>query len=192
MRIRRYLIPCLALLIATSAQATDPQELPEFTSTRPDDWLNSAPLSVAELRGRVLLLDVWTYGCWNCYRSFPWIKGLEARLATQPFQVIGIHSPEFEHERDRERVKDKIEAFGLDHPVMVDNDLDYWRALRNRYWPAFYLVDKRGKIRYRHAGETHAGDARALAMEQQIRSLLAEGHDSLPKAAEPGSPKLDQ
>ena len=192
MRTRRHLIPCLALLIATSVQATDPQALPEFTSTRPGDWLNSAPLSVAEMRGRVLLLDVWTYGCWNCYRSFPWLKGLEARLAAQPFQVIGIHSPEFEHERDRERIWDKIEEFGLDHPIMIDNELAYWRALRNRYWPAFYLVDKRGKIRFRHAGEAHAGDVRALTIERQIQSLLAEDRSGLPKAEEPGSPKRDQ
>ena len=192
MRIQRYLILCLALLIAGNAQATDPQELPEFTSAKPDDWLNSAPLSVAELRGQVLLLDVWTYGCWNCYRSFPWLKGLEARLAAQPFQVIGIHSPEFEHERDRKRVRDKIEEFGLAHPVMIDNHLAYWRKLRNRYWPAFYLVDKRGLIRFRHAGETHAGDARALAIERQIRALLAEGDSGLTKAGEPGWPKLDQ
>jgi hypothetical protein len=99
---------------------------------------------------------------------------LEERLAGQPFQVIGIHSPEFEREQDRARVAAKVEEFGLRHPVMIDNDLAYWRALRNRYWPTFYLVDKRGTIRHRFAGEMHAGDRRALAIEQRIQTLLAE------------------
>lgn len=148
--------------------------LPEFTSTEPGHWFNSGPLRVADLRGRVLLVDVWTFGCWNCYRSFPWLKALEADLAGQPFQVIGIHSPEFAHERDPARVAAKIAEFGLDHPVMLDDDLAYWRALDNRYWPAFYLVDKAGRIRHRHVGETHAGDARAQRIERQIRVLLAE------------------
>jgi thiol-disulfide isomerase/thioredoxin len=161
-------------VIATHVQAADRRPLPEFTSSRADDWINGPALSVAGLRGRVLLVDVWTYGCWNCYRSFPWLNGLEERLAEEPFQVVGIHSPEFERERDRARVAAKVGEFGLRHPVMIDNDLSYWRALRNRYWPSFYLVDKQGTIRHRFEGETHAGDRRAVAIEQRIEALLAE------------------
>jgi hypothetical protein len=152
--------------------------------------LNSAPLSIFELRCRVLLIDVWTYDCWNCYRSFPWLRGLEDRLAAQPFQVIGIHSPEFEHERDRGRVREKVDEFKLHHPIMIDNDFVYWRALRNRYWPAFYLVDKRGQIRRRYVGETRAGDPQALMIEQQIRALLAEGCSGFPMADTAGLPKI--
>jgi thiol-disulfide isomerase/thioredoxin len=170
----RQLFIAVTLLIATTAQAFEQRPLPEFTSIDPADWFNSKPLVSADLRGKVVLIDVWTFGCWNCYRSFPWLKAMEARLADQPFQVIGIHSPEFEHERDRDNVAAKIAEFGLEHPVMLDNDFAYWRRLHNRYWPAFYLVDKNGTIRHLHVGETHEGDARALRIEQQIGELLDE------------------
>ncbi len=164
----------LVLLGNGAARATDRGPLPEFTATATHDWLNSAPRRVADLRGQVVLVDVWTFGCWNCYRSFPWLNGLEARLADQAFRVVGIHSPEFAHERERLQVAAKVAAFGLHHPVMLDNDFAYWRALGNRYWPTFYIVDKRGQIRFVHVGETHAGDARAMAIEEQVRMLLAE------------------
>ena len=121
-----------------------------------------------------MLVDVWTYDCWNCYRSFPWLNALEKRLADKDFTVIGIHSPEFDHEREPAKVKAKIDEFGLHHPVMMDNDFAYWRALRNRYWPAYYLVDKQGVIRQLFIGETHEGDARAVRIEEQINALLAE------------------
>jgi thiol-disulfide isomerase/thioredoxin len=170
----RPLILLLALLAVACAQAVEQKPLPPFTSSNGADWFNSPPLQVEDLRGRVLLIDVWTYGCWNCYRSFPWLKSLEAKLRDQPFQVIGIHSPEFDHERDPVRVAAKIKKFGLEHPVMMDNDFAYWRALNNRYWPAFYLIDKQGDIRYLHVGETHDGDARAVQIETQIRALLDE------------------
>ncbi len=175
MRAIHSLLAALVLSASTAyADAGDGQPLPAFTTQDPGHWFNSAPLRVADLRGEVLLLDVWTFDCWNCYRSFPWLNGLEARLADRPFRVIGIHSPEFAHERDPARVATKVAEFGLHHPVMLDNDLAYWRALGNRYWPAFYLVDKNGRIRHRHVGETHAGDDRARLIEDQIRQLLAE------------------
>jgi thiol-disulfide isomerase/thioredoxin len=148
--------------------------LPEFTESTPSHWVNSGPLSIKELRGKVVLVDVWTFECWNCYRSFPWLNDLETRLADTDFQVIGIHSPEFERERDRDAVARKVEEFGLHHPVMIDNDFAYWRALNNRYWPTFYVVDKQGRIRARYIGETHQGSRQAKLIEQQIRDLLVE------------------
>ena len=170
----RKLILILALFTVACAQAVDQRPLPEFTTADATEWFNSPPLKVADLRGRVVLIDVWTFGCWNCYRSFPWLNALEKRLAGRDFTVVGIHSPEFDHERDPERVAAKIREFELHHPVMMDNDFAYWQALRNRYWPAFYLVDKEGVIRHLHVGETHEGDARARRIEEQILSLLAE------------------
>jgi thiol-disulfide isomerase/thioredoxin len=170
----RFLTLVAALFAAACTQAVNHAPLPEFTNSADQYWFNSKPLRVADLRGQVLLVDVWTYDCWNCYRSFPWLKALEAELAGESFQVIGIHSPEFEHERDPARVAAKIREFDLHHPVMMDNDFAYWRALGNRYWPAYYLVDRRGLIRFAHVGETHAGDARATRIEEQIRALLAE------------------
>lgn len=174
----RILITALALLACACVQAVDQSSeqrpLPAFSQTSAEAWLNSPPLTVDELRGKVLLIDVWTFGCWNCYRSFPWLNALEKRLAGEDFSVIGIHTPEFEHERERASVAAKIDKFELRHPVMLDNDFAYWRALNNRFWPAFYLVDRQGRIRHLHVGETHAGDARARKIEEQIRSLLAE------------------
>lgn len=174
MRATRQLILFVALLTTACAQALEQRPLPEFTTTEARYWLNSEPLGVEQLRGRVILIDVWTFDCWNCYRSFPWLKGLEADLSDQAFGVIGIHSPEFDHEQDPARVAAKITEFDLQHPVMMDNDFAYWRALDNQYWPAFYLVDKKGLIRYLHVGETHAGTDRARRIEEQIRTLLAE------------------
>lgn len=174
MRTVRPLVLLLAILTTACAQALEQRPLPEFTNQDPKFWLNGGPLRVKDLRGQVVLVDIWTFDCWNCYRSFPWLKGLEARLSDKAFRVIGIHSPEFKHEHDRARVAAKISEFGLEHPVMMDNDFAYWRALDNRYWPAYYLVDKNGVVRHLYVGETHAGDARADLIEEQIRVLLAE------------------
>lgn len=174
------------LAVATNPAASqalpEPTPLPAFTQTAADAWLNGSPLRAEDLRGRVVLLDVWTFGCWNCYRSFPWLNALEERLAGEAFTVIGIHSPEFDHERDRNSVAAKIEEFGLRHPVMLDNDFAYWRSLGNRYWPAFYLVDKAGQVRYRFVGETHADTPRATAIEARIRELLAEPEPTMVEA----------
>ena len=148
--------------------------LPAFTHNAPVDWLNSEPISVESLRGKVVLIDFWTFECWNCYRSFPWLKELEAKLSDEDFIVIGVHTPEFARERNRGTVAEKTREFGLRHPVMIDNDFSYWKAMNNRYWPAFYLVDKQGRIRHRFVGETHRGDRQATRIEQRIRELLGE------------------
>lgn len=147
---------------------------PEFTHTDAAAWINSAPLSIADLRGQVVLLDVWTFDCWNCYRSFPWLKSVEERFGSRGFTVVGVHTPEFSHERERANVERKVAEFALPHPVMLDNDFSYWKAIDNRYWPSFYLIDKRGRLRGRFIGETHAGTARANQVEQAIETLLAE------------------
>lgn len=147
---------------------------PAFTHTAAEAWLNSPPLTLKGLRGRVVLLDFWTFDCWNCYRSFPWLQGLETRLAGQPFTVIGVHTPEFAHERDRERLEQKVKEFRLTHPIMMDNDFSYWNATGTRFWPTFHLLDKRGRMRAVFFGETHEGDERARRIEESIRELLQE------------------
>ena len=152
----------------------DARRAPEFTHQAPDRWINSAPLTLDGLAGQVVLLDFWTFDCWNCYRSFPWLNGLEARYAGRDLTIVGIHTPEFDHEKIRSNVERKVREFGLHHPVMIDNDFSYWRAMNNQYWPAFYLLDRQGRIRAFFAGETHAGDRRAKAIEKAIDRLLAE------------------
>lgn len=151
-----------------------PTPAPEFTQTDPAAWLNGPPLRLAALRGQVLLIDIWTFDCWNCYRSFPWLNALEKRYHRRGLRVVGIHSPEFEHEHDRAQVSAKVTEFGLRHAIMMDNDFGYWKALNNRYWPAYYLIDKQGRIRARYVGETHADSRQAKAIEARIEQLLAE------------------
>ncbi len=129
---------------------------------------------MADLRGNVVLIDFWTYGCWNCYRSFPWLNDLEARLKDEKFRVIGIHTLEFEREKVRENVARKIDEFKLQHPSMMDNDFAFWKKMQNRYWPTYYLIDKRGFVRHVFTGETHAGTAKAIDIEMSIQQLLAE------------------
>ena len=171
------LIIVIALVFLISAVAyakktNPPAQMPEFTQVDPAAWINSKPLSVKDLRGKVILIDVWTYGCWNCYKSFPWLRALENKFSDQDFQVIGIHSPEFDREKERDNVVKKVEEFMLHHPVMMDNNRAYWRSLRNRYWPAYYIVDKEGNIRDAFIGETHAGDRNAKKIEKLITKLL--------------------
>ena len=148
--------------------------LPAFTHTDAASWLNSPPLSVADLRGQVVLLDVWTFGCWNCTGSIPWLQKVEKTFAGQPFRIVGIHTPEFSNERDPRQVAAHVRSLGVEGAVMMDNDQAYWKALENQYWPAFYVVDKKGRMRALYVGETHAGQAQAQEIETRIRMLLAE------------------
>jgi len=167
----------LLMLGSTGLAAKDeiePFAQPPLTQKSADAWLNSAPLTLEDLAGQVVLLDFWTFDCWNCYRSFPWLKGLESRFAGRELRVLGIHSPEFAHEHERARVEAKVKEFGLHHPVMLDNDFAYWTAMGNLAWPAYYLVDRAGRVRYRFYGETHEGDAQARAIEAAIERLLRE------------------
>ena len=156
------------------AQTIVARPAPEFSQTDPAAWLNSPPLTMTSLRGKVVVLDFWTFDCWNCYRSFPWLNALEKKFANTDLQVIGIHTPEFAHEKVRANVAAKIAEFDLEHPSMMDNDFAFWKSMRNRYWPTFYLIDKRGIIRHIFVGETHAGDRRAVVIEEAIQKLLAE------------------
>jgi thiol-disulfide isomerase/thioredoxin len=175
-------IPILALaigmLMTRAAAAVQPADFdrpaPEFTHRAADEWINSAPLSLQDLGGSVVLIDFWTFDCWNCYRSFPWLNDVEERFGAHGLRIIGVHSPEFRHEREPRRVAAKVREFGLGHAVMIDNNFSYWKAIGNQYWPAYYLVDRRGQLRYRFVGETHTGDRRALEIERRIQELLAE------------------
>jgi len=131
------------------------------------NWLNSPPLTLQEQRGKVVLLDFWTYSCVNCIRTIPFLKAWDAKYKDQGLVIIGVHSPEFEFEKDPKNVSAAIRDFGVPYPVVQDNDFTVWRAYNNRYWPAKYLIDKEGIIRYTHFGE---GDYQET--ELAIQSLL--------------------
>lgn len=173
---RRVLFALTLLLGACSrpAQSAPAAPAPEFPVRSAEQWINSAPLTLASLQGQVVLLDFWTFECWNCYRSFPWLNGVEAKFAPQGLKVVGIHTPEFEREKVIGRIREKVREFGIRYPVLVDSDHAYWNAIQNRYWPAFYLIDRQGRLRALFVGETHAGDAQAREVEAQIAALLAE------------------
>ena len=152
----------------------DPFPAAEFHHNETQDWINSEPLVLDDLKGKVVLLDFWTFDCWNCYHSFPWMNNLEKRYQDKGLQVIGVHTPEFSHEKIRSNIEEKVKEFELHHPIMIDNDFTYWRAMHNKYWPAFYVIDKQSNVRAVYFGETHEGDARAKRIEDTIQQLLAE------------------
>ena len=165
----------LAGLYFTNSQAKSTSfDLPEFTQQDAQRWINSDPLKIDDLKGKVVLVDIWTYGCWNCYRSIPWLNSLEEKFGDDKFTIVGIHTPEFDHETERENIIAKCEEFKVTHPVMMDNDFAYWKALGNRYWPTFYVADKAGVVQGVFIGETHEGDQRAKQVEKLIEKLLAE------------------
>jgi thiol-disulfide isomerase/thioredoxin len=173
------LIFALTRSVAPLAQAAGPAvaagtPAPEFPHAGASGWLNSPPLTLASLRGRVVLLDFWSTDCWNCYRSFPWLRRVTDRFAARGLVVIGVHSPEFEHEKDRRRIAARLAQYQLTHPQLLDDDFAYWRRLDNRYWPAFYLLDKGGRIRQLLVGEQHVGDRAARDFEAGIETLLDE------------------
>ncbi|MFM0738795.1 cytochrome c biogenesis protein DipZ [Paraburkholderia xenovorans] len=142
-------------------------------------WLNSPPLTVESLRGKVVLIDFWTYSCINCLRSLPYVKAWAQKYKDQGLVVIGVHTPEFAFERNIDNVKKATHDLGVDYPVAVDNNYTIWRALNNQYWPAHYFVDAKGQIRYHHFGEGDYAES-----EKVIQQLLAEaGHADASKVA---------
>lgn len=167
---------CLLLFVVPAWALPDAEApfAPPFTQEQPAAWLNSPPLTLEALRGDVVLIEFWTFSCVNCRRSIPWVKSLEERYRERPFRVVGIHTPEFAHERDRAQVAAAVRRLGVRHPVMLDNDYAYWNAMGNRYWPAYYLVDKHGHVRYAYAGEMRVGSERAREVERRLEQLMAE------------------
>ena len=137
-------------------------------------WINSEPLQITDLRGQVVLVDFWTYTCVNCIRTFPFLKEWHSKYADKGLVILGIHTPEFEFEKKRTNVITAAKEYGLLYPVAQDNDFDTWDAFENRYWPAKYLIDKDGVIRYTHFGEGAYDET-----EQKIRELLEEAGASL-------------
>jgi len=146
---------------------------PEFTDT--EKWFNTPsgrPLTLKGLRGRVVLVDFWTYTCINCIRTLPYLEAWDKRYRKDGLTIVGVHSPEFPFEREASNVEAAIKAEGIRYPVVQDNELGTWSAYENQYWPAEYFIDAKGDVRYVHFGEGEYGEK-----EQVIRELLAEAGD---------------
>jgi len=134
-----------------SLHADARQPAPDFVGL--DRWFNSEPLSIRNLRGKVVLVNFWTYGCINCVHTLPHVTQLYAKYKDRGFVVIGIHTPEFPFERSAANVQTALKRHGITYPVAQDNDSRTWNAYSNQYWPAQYIVDRSGKVIYQHAGE---------------------------------------
>jgi len=161
----------------------DEGPLPSFAGAV--QWLNSPPLTAEQLRGKVVLVDFWTYSCINCLRSIPFTRAWAERYGPAGLVVIGVHAPEFAFERDAANVKRAMAELGIRYPVAIDNDKKVWAAFSNQYWPAVYIADAEGQLRYHHFGEGE--DATTEAVIRQL--LTAAGAKGL--AGAPAAVRLD-
>jgi cytochrome c biogenesis protein CcdA/thiol-disulfide isomerase/thioredoxin len=151
----------------------EPYDAPEFKGL--EHWINSQPLKKSELKGKVVLIDFWTYSCINCIRTQPYLKDWYKTYKDSGFEIIGVHAPEFAFERNPKNVESAAKKAGLTYPIALDNDFSTWSAYKNQYWPSTYLIDKGGKVRRYHGGEGGYKET-----EQAIRALLSEKGGKLP------------
>lgn len=157
----------IASSVAAARTLPDFGEAPEIRGI--SEWLNSDPLTLAALRGKVVLLEFWTFACSNCQHVLPHVEAWHERYAEAGLVVLGVHTPELAFERDPANVRAAVERAGLTYPIAIDPQFATWDAYGNRYWPAFYFIDRQGHVRHAHFGE---GDyARSEAV---IEQLLAE------------------
>ncbi len=164
------LLAAAATLLGASAganAATAPFEAPEFSGI--SQWLNSEPLTIKQLRGKVILVDFWTYDCINCINTLSHVVQWHDKYKDKGLVVVGVHTPEYAFERKTENVRTALKRFDIRYPVAQDNRYATWNAYNNRYWPAFYLVNKKGQVVY-----THFGEGQYEQTEARIQQLLAQ------------------
>ena len=164
--------PLSLALILISGMAVAGPETRRAPAIRSSTWFNSRALGEGDLRGKVVLVEFWAFACINCQRTVPAMRTLQA---TYPdVVVIGVHTPELDRERDPANVAAAVKRLDLRFPVALDNDYAIWRAFGNQYWPALYLIDKRGQIRTTHVGELHEGTVTWTALRDLIDRLRRE------------------
>jgi cytochrome c biogenesis protein CcdA/thiol-disulfide isomerase/thioredoxin len=152
---------------ATAPDVSSKGEMPSLSGAV--QWLNSPALSKESLKGKVVLVDFWTFDCINCQRSIPYVNEWAKKYEKDGLVVIGVHTPEYAYERVIDNVRKNVEKLGLSYPIAIDNDYAIWRAFDNQYWPAHYIIDAQGQIRY-----THFGEGSYDTQEQVIQQLLNE------------------
>jgi thiol-disulfide isomerase/thioredoxin len=165
----RELLAALSMSVLTVLSASLPMEGKMPSLGRATLWLNSQPLTPEDLRGKVVLIDFWTYTCINWLRTLPYVRAWSEKYKDQGLVVIGVHSPEFEFEKNLDNVRRAVKDMNITYPVAVDSDHTIWRAFSNQYWPALYFVDAQGHIRHRQFGEGEYEQA-----ERVIQQLLSE------------------
>jgi thiol-disulfide isomerase/thioredoxin len=168
----------------TAAQTREPLTGNTTAAATAPDWRNTSwlntpndrPLTREGLKGRVILLNFWTFGCWNCTNTLPALVELDQRYRDRGLTIIGIHSPEFPHsgEHDKVNVAAALRKYHIEYPVAQDNDLATWNLYDIEAWPSFVLIDRKGRIRYRGAGEFHPGDQWYREWDGRIAALVAE------------------
>lgn len=151
---------------STEYKSSESATAPELAS---GEWINSEPLKLKNLRGRVVLIEFWTFGCINCRNSLPFVESWHDRYRQQGLTVIGVHSPEFEEEKNVESLRGQVASLGIRYPVVTDNDYQTWKAYNVEAWPTVFLLDKQGRIRWMRVGEGKYDET-----ERVIQTLLAE------------------
>jgi thiol-disulfide isomerase/thioredoxin len=177
---RRAFLTAFVGLAASASAASEfaghldiPIQLAEARAAAPDfvgisKWFNSQPLSIRDLRGKVVLVDFWTYGCYNCVNTLPYVTKLYETYKGKGLVVVGVHTPEFPFERSAGNVQAALTRHGITYPVAQDNDSATWNAWRNQYWPAQYIVDQHGNVVFSHAGEGQYAE-----IERTVQRLLS-------------------
>ncbi|MBE7209463.1 MAG: redoxin domain-containing protein [Gluconacetobacter diazotrophicus] len=172
---------------AAQPAAPAPRPAPEFAGIK--GWLNGGPLTMAALRGKVVLVDFWAYSCINCIRTLPFLEKWQAEYGPKGLQVVGVHTPEFRFETKPANIESAIRRFNINYPVAEDDDMATWKAFNNQYWPAEYLIDRQGNI-----VRVHAGEGEYDVTENAIRRLLgvdgAVGTENGADLARIGSPEM--
>ena len=164
--------PPLKTQPSSATAAGDPKVLigehaPEISEGR---WINSTPLKLSDLREKVVLLEFWTYGCYNCRNTIPYLNRWYRKYAGDGFEIIGVHTPQFAAEKEFFRVAHEVGELGIRYPVVTDNDMKTWGAYHQEYWPVLYLIDKKGTVLYVHIGEGGYEETEAM-----IKKLMGTG-----------------
>jgi thiol-disulfide isomerase/thioredoxin len=181
MKMRLSIVAAIAAVlgcIAVSANQIEAQEPPSIVGSSPlfglsgaTGWINSTPLTAKQLKGKVVLVDFWDYSCINCIRAIPYVRAWAEKYKDSGLVVIGVHTPEFDIEKQLPNVQKAVTKFGITYPVALDNNYAIWNAFHNQYWPAHYFIDAKGKVRYEHFGEGEYDQS-----ERWIQNLLKEAN----------------
>jgi len=173
MKYKNRLVIIVFFVAITVSLVTGYSPVKEFNVKAPEiispQWLNSGPLNWSQLKNKVVLVEFWTFECYNCKNVEPYVKKWYEKYSDKGLEIIAVHTPEFDHERNLDNVKEYLSEHNITYPVAIDNDYKIWKSYSNRYWPAMYIVDKKGTVRYRFIGEGNY-----TQIENTLQKLLKE------------------